>query len=398
MFTYQGQRFFWGYSPDRQTCGLWEADDPAGSPYQTWPISEHEDAWRVFRSLEPFATACDQPVDTSSGHGTERIASAAPPATLERDHGSTAAGFGTDIDFGSESVAPGVVADFPGESTSTPRWRLLTLIVVLVVVVAAGAVFGVRSIRSKAPVVSPAKAVLTAATTTQRLHSARMSMTETITGPSGSATSTVSASGDIEFSTGEASLMMTVGGEKISVLSSNGSVFISIPQISQLIPGKSWVSVPVSNTSSVAGGALSGANPEQMLQLLASQGNVVSRIGSSTVDGVAVDGYEVLINNVAAEAQLSTSGLPASVVQAEEQFLKAVGPIVYKLYVDSDNQLRAMDFAMTVPGTSETSVAAQVTFSDFGVPVSLTAPSPSAVASWEQFLYVAVAAGESTSF
>jgi hypothetical protein len=156
--------------------------------------------------------------------------------------------------------------------------------------------------------------------------------------------------------------------------------------------------VPVSNTSSVAGGALSGANPEQMLQLLASQGNVVSRIGSSTVDGVAVDGYEVLINNVAAEAQLSTSGLPASVVQAEEQFLKAVGPIVYKLYVDSDNQLRAMDFAMTVPGTSETSVAAQVTFSDFGVPVSLTAPSPSAVASWEQFLYVAVAAGESTSF
>jgi hypothetical protein len=135
-----------------------------------------------------------------------------------------------------------------------------------------------------------------------------------------------------------------------------------------------------------------------MLQFLASQGNAVSPIGSSTIDGVPVEGYSVLINKAAVGAQLKSSGLPSSAVQAGEQFLEGEGPITYKVYVDSDNQLRAIDFAMAVLGTSGVSVSARMTLSDFGVPVSLTLPPASDVVSYEQFLYASVAAGVSASF
>ncbi len=365
-FTYQGQRFLWGYSPDRQICGLWEVGDPEGAAHQTWPISEHAAAWRVFRSLEPFA-ACIQPADASS----------------KQEAG--------------QGAAPEVLADGPDAGRSKSRRRRLALAASLLVVVAAGAVFAVRTVGSKAAV-SPAKAVLTAASTTQHLHSAQMSMTETITGISGAGAITVTGSGGVDFSTRDVSLTMSVQGEHLSVLSSDGNVFVGVPQISQLLPGKSWVSVPVGNTSSAAGSSLSSSDPTQMLQLLAARGNTVSSIGSSTIDGVPVEGYAVLINKTAAGAQLSSSGLPPSAVQAGERVLEMAGPIVYKVYVDSDSQLRAINFSMAVPGVSGASLHAGITLSDFGFPVSLTAPPASEVASYAQFLYATVAAGGSAPF
>ncbi|MGH9028168.1 MAG: hypothetical protein ACRDV4_00910 [Acidimicrobiales bacterium] len=69
-FTYQGHRFLWGYSADRTLCGLWEIDDPTGSPLRTWPMSEHEHAWQVFRSTEPRAVAYVAPSPAASAAAT----------------------------------------------------------------------------------------------------------------------------------------------------------------------------------------------------------------------------------------------------------------------------------------------------------------------------------------
>jgi hypothetical protein len=365
-FTYQGQRFYWGYSLDRQLCGLWEVDDAGGPPHETWPIAEHEAAWRAFRSLEPFA-ACILPVDESPKDGTEQRA------------------------------APEVLADSTAVGKRKPRWRRLALIAAVSAVVVAGAVFAVTKFKSNSPV-SPASAVLTAATTTQGLRSANMSMTETITGVPGSGTVTLTGSGKVDFVAHEASFTMNVEGEHLSVLSSDGNLFVSFPQISQLLPGKSWVSIPVGNTSSATGGAVSDSDPTQMLQFLASRGNAVSTLGSSTIDGVPVVGYFVLINKSATEARLSSAGLPSSVVQAAEHFLESTGPISYKVYVNSDNQLRAIDFSMPVSGVSGALLSTRMTLSEFGTPVSVITPPASEVASYEQFLYVDVASGNSASF
>jgi len=54
-FLYRGSQFLWGYTPDRQVCGMWSVADPAGPPSQSWSIREHAQAWAVFRSLEPLA-------------------------------------------------------------------------------------------------------------------------------------------------------------------------------------------------------------------------------------------------------------------------------------------------------------------------------------------------------
>jgi len=447
-FTYQGQRFFWGYSPDRQICGLWEVENPSAAPHKTWPISEHEAAWQVFRSLEPRAATCDA-LEPESSVSHESITSrptsrdSSPlfvsygTGTVQAGANGNGHGHGNSLEIAisngngngdglssSDGLSSGDdladvdgVADDCGElhvgsapapfelkvegsppTTERTRWKRLGLIAALSAVVVAGAVFGVKSLGPKPAVVDPLQVVLTAATTTQGLHSAHMSMTETITGVKGAGTITVPVSGEIDFSSGSSSLTMTIDGEHVSVVSAGGTMFMNIPQISQLVPGKSWVSVPEGSSGSAAGGALSGGDPSQMLRYLASEGNTVSAIGSSTLDGVPVQGYSVTVNKQAVDSELSRSGLSPSIVQSAESFLDAVGPITFKVYVDSLNELREMDFSMAVPGVSGASVSAQLTFSDFGSPVAVSPPPQSEVASLQQFLYGAEqAAGGSSS-
>ena len=184
----------------------------------------------------------------------------------------------------------------------------LVLVGALCAVLVLAVVVGVNKLLPKPAVISPAQIVLTAATSTQSLHSAHMSMTETISDRGASKTITVPATGEVDFSTGEASVTMTVEGQRLSVVSAGGTLYMSIPQIAQAIPGKSWVSVPLDDAGSAEGGVLSGDDPTQMLQLLASQGNLVSSLGPSTVDGASVQGYSVLINNAAVESELGSSG------------------------------------------------------------------------------------------
>ncbi|HUC36772.1 MAG TPA: hypothetical protein VMR97_06580 [Acidimicrobiales bacterium] len=395
-FTYRGQRYLWGYSSDRTVCGLWRVEDREGDAERTWPISEHQEAWKEFRSLEPTATAYTETATAVGGAepvSSEGVRATAPVAAVSKSDQDAVAerSFPDPVGAGG-GPEPGSGPETDGGPAPRTRWRRLGLIAAVCALIALGAVLGVRSIGSNSPstgTTDPAQLVLTAATTTEGLHTAHLSMTETITGVKGAGTITVPATGEVDFGSQDASITMTVAGVPVSVISSQGSVFVSIPQVSQLLPGKSWVSVPISSEGSASQGALSGGDPSQMLQILASHGNTVTSIGPSVIGGVDVQGYSVLVDKTAAEAELSGSGLPASVVQAGEQFLQAVGPITFKVYVASDNQLSQMDFATSVPGVPGASVSVQLTFSDFGAPVSISPPPASEVATLQQFLSAA---------
>lgn len=444
-FLYEGRRFLWGYTPDREACGVWDVDDPTGAPHQSWPISEHRPAWRVFRALEPHAV----PYGNLDGGRSEAGARSSPAA------GSEPGPIGTDAEPAPRGAPEGVVAtDAVGEaegltavdeSASTggrtadevpvpgavparvetgglgagevpvqgeaavrpqgagatanadadaghkgvPRWRWALLIAVLVAVLVGGALFWVTRVSNSSTVANPGRAVLTAATTTQDLHTAHISMTETVSGlPSG--TLTVPASGDLDFTTGASKLTMKIQGQQVSVITSGGTVYVSLPTVASLLPGKSWVSTPIGDAGSAASGALSGGDPAQMLQFLATEGNDVQPIGSSVVDGVAVNGYSVRINKSAVASRLATLGIPAPVVQAEERFLVAVGSIRYTVYVDTANRMRAMDFSMSVPVASQSAtVAVSVKFSNFGAPVTVSVPPPSQVVSLQEFFQAA---------
>ncbi|GEM_PF-1518284 len=404
-FTYRGQSFLWGYSSDRQSCGLWRADDPAGAAHQTWPISEHEAAWRVFRSLEPNATKYAEAQPTAPSKviaqdagpkpslptsQTSRMPSVSPASASWAVSNPALAH--TPASVRSATVAAAAGAPEVSHSVK-PRARLRTFAIVALIsaAVVLAAVLCVRAFHSTPSpgsanpgTASPGQAVLTAAVNTEGLHTAEMSMTETVT--AGSKTLTVPATGVVDFSTGSGSLSMTVEGQHFSVVSSDGALYMSIPQISQLLPGKTWVSVPIGSSGSAAGGALSGGDPAQMLQILASRGNTVVPLGSTSFGGVPVQSYSVSINKSAVEGALASSGLPASIVQGADQLLQSVGPINFKVYVDSADQLRGMDFSMSIPGNSGGTVSAQVTFSNFGAPAPVATPPASQVASLQQFL------------
>ena len=106
-------------------------------------------------------------------------------------------------------------------------------------------------------------------------------------------------------------LQLTAGeaGQQIQLqlLYLAGSIYENIPGIDQLVPGKSWMSLDLSSLDDAGSRAPSalgtGNNPTAMLRLLAQQGNTVVPFGSSTVDGVSVQGYSVTFNPAAIKAQ-----------------------------------------------------------------------------------------------
>lgn len=78
VFTYGGPTYLWGYSADRQICGIWHRAEP-GRPGRLWPISEQETAWATFRSEEPGATLYDGPAPVELGFSGSQADRVEPP-------------------------------------------------------------------------------------------------------------------------------------------------------------------------------------------------------------------------------------------------------------------------------------------------------------------------------
>jgi hypothetical protein len=283
-----------------------------------------------------------------------------------------------------------VVGSGPASSRG-PRRSLFTGLVVLVLAIAAGGVFAVVT-GSK----SAAAAVIDSVNSTMADRTAHIDMTMT----EGSSATHVSATGvgGIDFSQNALQLQLNVdaAGQSIpiSALYLGGSVYESIPGLDQLIPGKSWISIDFGSTTTSQGpGAFStGNNPTGMLRLLADQGNTVVPLGSSTIDGTSVQGYEVKLTAATIEAQLSQSKLPSWMISALNQI--NIKSITNRVYVDGSGLLRRYSISLTESTASagKITVAESLDFSDYGTPVSVQAPPPGNVVTFQQFLQAAQAA------
>lgn len=126
VFTYGGTTHVWGYTADRQVCGVWRRDEPA-LPAEWWPIERQDDGWARFRALEPGAVEYRGPGPAELGF-TRPSPPAGPLPTSTAagtgaPSGSAAVGFpppgaGTPPAFG---VPPGVGAP-PGAARPAPAW------------------------------------------------------------------------------------------------------------------------------------------------------------------------------------------------------------------------------------------------------------------------------------
>jgi hypothetical protein len=310
------------------------------------------------------------------------------------DEASTHAVDGT-VEFGlrEDLTSEVTISDGVTRVPLAQHWRRPTTLVVALVLVAA-VVGGVvltngSSSNADAAVVRAVDHALA-----DKSAAVSMNLSEHVT--SGTAeTLTFSGTGGIDFSndTYQVNLAGTADGQNltINVLYIGGSIYEGMTQISQLVPGKNWLSLNVASlvkSDQPTSASALGENPLTTLQTLAQQGNTVTPLGTSTVDGQSVEGYSVSFSPSTLEKEAHSASLPSWMRAAAQQIsFKSASETVFV----SGTTLVQVGIAETVSTAAANSATVNETlnFSNYGTPVTITAPPASQTISFTQFLKLA---------
>ena len=216
---------------------------------------------------------------------------------------------------------------------------------------------------------------------------------------------TGNGAGTIDFTNGAMDMTMglNLGSAErpfsIHLIYLGGTIYENLAQISALYPGKSWVSVDLSALTNAAGGTSDlnlGGNPAAMLRLLTAQGATVTPTGSSTINGVKVNGYAVTIDPAFIEKQISSANLPSWMRAAVSKV--SFQSATQTVFIDGSGNLRRDSLHMVIDAPSVPAGSAAIDetldLSNYGVPVSISAPPASQVVDFQQFLQDA--AGQSS--
>jgi hypothetical protein len=286
----------------------------------------------------------------------------------------------------------------PTGPTGKRRRGLAVGAVVVALVAAVGILVGVtagsHSAAPPAPGGTPNQVVLTAIDSTLGARTADLHLVMAITVP-GKGQITATGDGSEDFATNAAQLTVAYGGqsglgnERLTERFVGGNLYLSMSQLSTVVPGKTWLTVPVGGASVAPG----SSNPASMIQVLEAQGDVVTPLGASVVDGSTVEGYHVVVSEADIEKRISQEDLPAALRQAAQVAKGMFGPggLAMDVYVSDANHLLArltMDLHMTLAGTSATATVTEDT-SNYGVAVDVAPPPPDQVISYQDFLQAA---------
>ena len=162
------------------------------------------------------------------------------------------------------------------------------------------------------------------------------------------------------------------------------------------LTGKDWISLPVPTSAQ----SLYGSDPFAQLKVLEQQGAAVTPLGQKTLDGRTVTGYSIVPTKAsmikAAEEELPQLGLDQSQTSQIQSAIQQTQPPTFTIWVDSSHLLRQMSMALDTGGAmSGVTADIEMTVTHYGVPVNVTAPSPSDVVSFQQFMQDAQKAGSS---
>jgi hypothetical protein len=286
------------------------------------------------------------------------------------------------------SEAPGG----PPAQAGRHRMGFKILIVALAVIVVAGGSFLLFGRRTSAD-----------AAVAQAVNSALASDSAdlVISGSAGAegATFTISGSGAVDFQ--QNSLQMTINlsgaGQQITeqAVYLDKVIYLNLgDKIGQILPGKSWLSLDLSQLSekgaatSLGAGSPFSSDPAAALQALRQEGNTATDLGPSTVNGTNVEGYSVHVNPATIKNEIEQENLPAWMKQAAESVSES--NVGYKVFVDTSGHLARVTTDLTV-SASGTSVNEGFTmdFVHYGTPVNVTAPPGGEVATIQSFLQAA---------
>jgi hypothetical protein len=201
----------------------------------------------------------------------------------------------------------------------------------------------------------------------------------------------LAATGVISFANGSADLTETLPGGQGSGETRflNGKLYTRLPGslTSRLSNGKPWIALDVGKLSQQGDGSLqqlitdSPADPSTVLGYLRGAGAQVSTVGPDTVDGESTTHYNVTLDlDKAAQGQNTQT---QAATRALEQEL-GTHTLPAQVWIDQQGRLRRISLQETLSGAALPSTSAKPTgnisfrftavLTDFGVPVTVTAP------------------------
>jgi hypothetical protein len=219
---------------------------------------------------------------------------------------------------------------------------------------------------------SPVAFIKSALTKTSDYKSVHM------TGTVGSAQSNATMVADEQFSP-EVAMSMTVNSSMLNMseVLVGDTIYVKVPQVAAELGGKAWAKIDLSEMGSLGSGigsmldSAKSMDPSQQLQVLLASGNL-HQVGTETVDGVRTVHYAGtvkpadFVNNEAAAKNL-TQAQAAQV----KSLLKDVTGADTDVWVSTDGLLvREKSTVETSAGTVNTDLH----LSDWGKPVSVSAP------------------------
>ena len=279
--------------------------------------------------------------------------------------------------------------------THRPRRPVVvkTLSLLLAIILVGGGAFFVVSRHTDADA-----AVADAVNSALASHSADITVSGS--GDSVNGDFTISGTGAIDFGQNalQMSLQIATGPESVGVqvVDLDNEMYMNLGNlVGQVLPGKSWISLELGQStqgdvaqSLGAGGSSLTNDPAAALQGLSQTGNTVTDLGSSSINGVTVEGYSVHVDAGILKRDIAQGQLPAWMQQAASTISSP--NIDYRVYVNGSGQLARLTTDVTeIVSGHLVDVGITMDFSDYGATVNVAAPPASAVGSFQSFLQAA---------
>lgn len=246
---------------------------------------------------------------------------------------------------------------------------------------------------SSTPTSADEQAVAAAYQKTVAAGSARIATTTAV--GVGNMSAPIDANGTIGFAADVADLTETVPGSNGATAETrfvNGILYEHVPGalIAKLSKGKPWISIDLATMSGQDNGSLkqllidSPSDPSTVLGYLRGADADVRNLGADTIDGSPTTHYSVTLNlDKAAQGQTEQTQDGIRTLERELGSNK----LPAQVWIDQAGRLRRISLRETLTGETASatptaqpsgalSFAFTATFSDFGVPVHVTAPPP----------------------
>jgi hypothetical protein len=224
--------------------------------------------------------------------------------------------------------------------------------------------------------------VAAAATKTQHAGAARIQLALAVSAPRLQSGKTVHVSGAGAIDGTSSELTFTSGQKSVKEISleENGDyiAYLQLHSFAAFLPAdKPWIEVDLSKLGKSAGldlGSLlagSQVQPGDLLTMLGAEGAKIQNLGPATVDGAATTHYRVTIDTAKA---LQAKGLPAPLVAGALAQLPAEIPA--DVWIGADGLVHRLQVSL---GVAQGHLSLTMNLSDYGAPVTITAPPTSDV-------------------